>query len=75
VTASYHAGYSDFRSAEMRRPLAGDVFWSMPTLLTLNPVGAPIAHAGLHTTAVLHSYETEVYLPPHEASSQKPGER
>jgi hypothetical protein len=27
--------------------------------------GAPIAHAGLHTTAVLHSYETETFLPPH----------
>jgi hypothetical protein len=75
ITASYHAGYSDFRSAKVRRPLAGDVVWSMPTLLTLNPIGAPIAHAGLHTTAVLRSYETGVYLPPHEASSHKPGER
>ena len=39
--------------------------WSAPTLLTLNPIGAPIAHAGLHTSAVLHSYETETFLPPH----------
>jgi hypothetical protein len=65
VTATYHVGYSDFRSAKVRKPVAGDVVWSMPTLLTLNPVGAPIAHAGLHTSAVLHSFETEVYLPPH----------
>jgi hypothetical protein len=65
VTATYHVGYSDFRSAEVRKPVAGDVVWSMPTLLTLNPIGAPIAHAGLHTSAVLHSYGTEVYLPPH----------
>jgi len=39
--------------------------WSVPTLVTLNPIGAPIAHAGLHVTAVWHSYETDVFLPPH----------
>lgn len=65
MTAVYHAGYSDFRSEKMRKPLAGDVMWSVPTLVTLNPIGAPIAHAGLHTSAVLHSYETETFLPPH----------
>ena len=65
VTAVYHAGYSDFRSEKMRKPLTGDVMWSVPTLLTLNPIGAPIAHAGLHTSAVLHSYETDTFLPPH----------
>ena len=66
MTAAYHAGYSDFRSDKLRRPLSGDVIWSVPTLVTLNPIGAPIAHATLHTAAVVHSYETDVYLPPHE---------
>ena len=66
MTATYHLGYSDFRSAKLRQPVAGDVVWSAPTLLTLNPVGAPIAHAGLHVSAVLHSYETDLFLPPHE---------
>jgi hypothetical protein len=65
MTAIYHSGYSDFRSDKMTKPLRGDVIWSAPTLLTLNPIGAPIAHAGLHTSAVLHSYETETFLPPH----------
>ena len=65
ITAVYHSGYSDFRSDKMTQPLRGDVFWSAPTLLTLNPIGAPIAHAGLHTSAVVHSYETETFLPPH----------
>jgi hypothetical protein len=37
----------------------------MPTLLTLNPIGAPIAHATMHVTAVLHSYHTDLFLPPH----------
>ena len=66
MTAVYHAGYSDFRSEKMRKPLTGDVLWSVPTLVTLNPVGAPIAHAGLHVSAVLHSYDTDTFLPPHE---------
>lgn len=65
MTAVYHAGYSDFRGGKLRQPVAGDVVWSAPTLLTLNPVGAPIAHAAMHTAAVLHSYETDTFLPPH----------
>jgi hypothetical protein len=65
MTAVYHLGYSDFRSAKVRSPIAGDVAWSMPTLLTLNPIGAPIAHATMHVTAVLHSYHTDLFLPPH----------
>lgn len=66
MTAVYHFGYSDFRSDKVGKPLTGDVLWSVPTLVTLNPVGAPIAHAGLHVSAVLHSYDTDTFLPPHE---------
>ena len=65
MTAVYHVGYSDFRSSKLRSPVAGDTMWSLPTLLTLNPIGAPIAHATMHTTAVLHSYHTDLFLPPH----------
>lgn len=65
LTAVYHAGFSDFRSGKVRKPLVGDTIWSVPTLVTLNPIGAPIAHVGLHLSAVLHSYETETFLPPH----------
>lgn len=66
MTAVYHAGYTDFRSEKLRKPVAGDVLWSIPTLVTLNPIGAPIAHAGMHVTAVLYDYETDVFLPPHD---------
>ncbi len=66
MTAAYHLGYSDFRSSQLRSPMTGDVAWSIPTLITLNPIGAPIAHIGLHTSAVLHSYNTDLFLPPHE---------
>jgi hypothetical protein len=65
MTAVY-AGYSDFRSGKVGKPLTGDALWSIPTLVTLNPLGAPIAHAGLHVSAVLHSYDTDTFLPPHE---------
>ena len=65
MAAVYHVGYSDFRSSKVRSPVAGDVVWSLPTLLTLNPIGSPIAHAAMHTTAVLHSYQTDLFLPPH----------
>ena len=73
MTATYHLGYDDFRSGKVRSPMAGDVVWSVPTLATLNPIGAPIAHAGLHVTAVLHSYETDVFLPPHSSSTTPDG--
>jgi hypothetical protein len=65
MATTYHLGYSDFRSSKVRSPVVGDTMWSMPTLLTLNPIGAPIAHAILHTSAVLHSYHTDLFLPPH----------
>ena len=67
-TAVYHVGYQDFRGAKLRKPVAGDLVWSAPTLLTLSPLGAPIAHIGLHVTAVVHSYDTNTFLPPHAAA-------
>jgi hypothetical protein len=67
ITAVYHLGYSDFRSEKLRKPIVGDVIWSAPTLATLSPLGAPIAHAGLHVSAVVHSYDTNTFLPPHES--------
>jgi hypothetical protein len=65
MTAVYHAGYSDFRGSQLRKPVTGDLVWSVPTLATLNPVGAPIAHVGLHIGAVVHNYDSDLFLPPH----------
>lgn len=65
MTAVYHAGYSDFRGSKLRKPVTGDLVWSVPTLATLNPVGAPIAHIGVHTAAIVHDYDTDLFLPPH----------
>lgn len=67
-TAVYHLGYPDFRGEKLRKPLIGDVIWSAPTLATLSPVGAPLAHIGLHVGAVVHAYDTDTFLPPHGGS-------
>jgi hypothetical protein len=73
MTAVYHLGYSQFRSSDLRSPLVGDLIWSVPTLVTLNPIGAPIAHVGLHVSAVVHSYQTDLFLPPEpEATKSRP---
>ena len=64
-TAVYHLGYPDFRGSKVNRPLTGDVIWSVPTLVTLSPLGTPIAHIVTHVTAVVHSYDTNLFLPPH----------
>ena len=73
-TAVYHLGYADFRGKKLRKPLAGDAIWSVPTLVTLSPLASPITHAGLHVNAVVHSYDTDTFLPPHRssASSDRP---
>ena len=68
-TAVYHLGYSDFRGEKLRKPLAGDAIWSVPTLVTLSPLASPITHAGLHVNAVVHSYDTDTFLPPHRSSA------
>ena len=64
-TLVYHAGYPDFRSGKIGAPTRGVAVWSAPTLLTLNPLGAPIAHVTMHVSAVTHSYRTDTFLPPH----------
>jgi hypothetical protein len=65
-TAVYHLGYPDFRGGKVKRPLTGAVIWSAPTLVTLSPLGTPIAHIATHVTAVVHSYDTDLFLPPHK---------
>ena len=65
MTAVDRAGYSDFRSDKMRTPVTGDLVWSVPTLATLNPIGVPVGHVGLHVGAVVHNYDNDLVLPPH----------
>lgn len=66
MTAVYHLGYAEFRDADLAKPVGGNPAWSLPTVVTASPIASPIAHAALHVTAVVESYETDVFLPPHE---------
>jgi pimeloyl-ACP methyl ester carboxylesterase len=69
ITAAYHLGYRDFRGSKVASPMRGAAIWSAPTLLTLNPLGAVVSHAGLHVAAVVHSYDGDTFLPPHAAAA------
>jgi len=65
VTTAYHLGYSDFRSGKIVQPNIGNTIISLPTLVSANPIGAPITHAIMHITAIIHCPKTELFLPPH----------
>jgi len=65
ITTSYHLGYRDFRSKKILQPNIGTTITAVPTLVTANPVSSAISHVFLHVTAVIHSPETELLLPPH----------
>jgi hypothetical protein len=64
ITAMYHLGYPQYRQDGVRKPEIGNTIISVPMLVTANPIGSVIAHATMHTTAVAHAYETDVFLPP-----------
>jgi hypothetical protein len=64
ITGIYHLGYQQFREDGIGGPEIGNVIISVPMLLTANPAGSIVAHASMHITADIHSYETDVFLPP-----------
>ena len=64
ITATYHLGYPQYREDGIAKPEVGNTIISVPMFATANPIGAVIAHAMMHTTAVAHAYETDVFLPP-----------
>ena len=69
LTAAYHLGYPDFRGSKVTAPMRGALVWTMPSLLTLNPIGSVVAHVELHVAAVVHSYDGDTFLPPHRAAA------
>jgi hypothetical protein len=64
ITGAYHLGYDQFREDGISQPELGNVIISLPAMATGNPVGSILAHGAMHVTAVTHSYETDVFLPP-----------
>jgi hypothetical protein len=64
ITGVYHLGYEQFREDGIGGPEIGNTVISLPMLATANPFGSIIAHASMHITADIYSYETDVFLPP-----------
>lgn len=64
ITAVYHLGFAQYRSDGVGAPEAGNTIISMPMLLSANPIGSIADHAAMHISAVAHTYETDVRLPP-----------
>jgi hypothetical protein len=64
ITGVYHIGYSQYREDGIGGPETGNTISSMPMLLSANPMGSVVDHAAMHVATVVHSYETEVRLPP-----------
>ena len=64
ITAVYHLGFAQYREDGVGAPETGNTIISMPMLLSANPIGSIADHAAMHISAVAHSYETEVRLPP-----------
>jgi hypothetical protein len=64
MTAVYHLGFSQYREDGLRAPETGNTIISMPMLLTANPIGSVADHMAMHISAVTHTYETDVRLPP-----------
>lgn len=65
VTALYHAGYPEFRNADLVLTVVGNTIVSLAYLLAGTPVAPVVAHAMMHVAAVWHGAETTLQLPPH----------
>jgi hypothetical protein len=64
ITATYHLGYEQFREDGIGPPEIGNTVISVPMLVSGNPIGSIVTHASMHVTADIHSYETDIFLPP-----------
>jgi len=64
ITGMYHLGYEQFREDGIGPPEFGNTVISVPMFATANPIGSIFAHASMHITADIHSYETDIFLPP-----------
>ncbi len=64
ITATYHLGFAQYRHDGISQPETGNVLISVPMLLSANPIGSIADHMAMHVSAVAHTYETTVRLPP-----------
>ncbi len=64
ITAIYHLGFTQYRHDGVSQPETGNTLISLPMLLSTNPIGSIADHMAMHISAVAHTYETTVRLPP-----------
>ena len=64
ITAVYHLGFAQYRHDGIGAPETGNTLISIPMLLSTNPIGSIADHMAMHISAVTHTYETTVRLPP-----------
>jgi hypothetical protein len=64
ITGVYHLGYEQFREDGIAGPEIGNTIISLPLATTANPAGSILVHASMHLAADIHSYETNLFLPP-----------
>jgi hypothetical protein len=65
VTAAYHAGFAEYRSASLMGPVVGNLFVTLGYLVSGNPLAPILAHVLMHLAALLNGAATAVQLPPH----------
>jgi hypothetical protein len=65
VTVAYHAGFAEYRDADIVAPIIGNTITTLGFLLTTNPFVALVIHITLHVVSVLHGIDTTPTLPPH----------
>jgi hypothetical protein len=65
LTATYHFGYPEFRSAAIAGPLIGNAVLTVAYLATFNPLAPVLAHVAMHVAAVWFAFDTALQLPPH----------
>jgi hypothetical protein len=64
ITATYHLGYPQFRNGDLAQPEIGALVANVPTMLTGNPIGSLVVHGSYHVAANVHTYRSDIYLPP-----------
>lgn len=65
ITAAYHFGFAEYRSAALFAPVFGNAILTLSFLITRSPIAPIGAHVAMHIAGVLHGMETVAQLPPH----------
>lgn len=65
VSAAYHLGFAEFRSAAVLSAVLGNTLITLGYLLTGSPLTPIVAHVLMHVAAVVHGIDTVIQLPPH----------